>query len=152
MTVRMTPTESGTTPRPPDPHPPVPSDAPPEVACVGSAPTARPIGTDPPSGRAGVSGTVRSEPSPGPPQADNRRALREKRRERRRLSVLCAVVVAVCLVLTILIVGMARNRPTGPQVVGPALVISPTNQPHVVPPDPQPPETHGAAAPEGADP
>ncbi|MGP0110845.1 MAG: hypothetical protein ACLPR9_18660 [Acidimicrobiales bacterium] len=121
MTVRMTPTESGTTPRPPDPHPPVPGDAPPG-------------------------------PSPDRPRTDGRRALREVRRQRRRLSVLCAVVVAVCLALTILVVDLARNRAAGPQGVGPALALLPATHPRFVPLDPQPPETHGAAAPEGADP
>lgn len=152
MTVRTTPTESGTTPRPPDLHPPVPGDAPPEVAGVGQSPTSPPNGTDPPSGPAGAGGTDRPWPSPDRPRTDSRRALRDARRQRRRASVVCAVVVAVCLALTILVVDLARNRAAGPQGVGPALALLPVTHPRFVPLDPQPPETHGAAAPEGADP
>src|SRR5664279_15473 len=100
MTVRMTPTESGTTPRPPDLHP-VPGHAPPEVAGVGQSPTSPPNGTDPPSGPAGAVGTDRPWPSPDRPRTDSRRALRDARRKRRRASVVCTVVVAVCLALTI---------------------------------------------------
>jgi hypothetical protein len=37
----------------------------------------------------------------------------------------CAVLIVVCLVITILIVGMARNRTPGPQIVVPALSFSP---------------------------
>jgi len=62
------------------------------------------------------------------------------------------VVVAVCLALTILVVDLARNRAAGPQGVGPALALLPVTHPRFVPLVPQPPETHGAAAPEGADP
>ena len=47
------------------------------------------------------------------PIGEGRRALRAERQERRRLAVACAVVIAICLVVTILIVGLARNRAPG---------------------------------------
>jgi hypothetical protein len=47
------------------------------------------------------------------PIAEGRRALRAERQDRRRLAVACALVIAVCLVVTILIVGLARSRNPG---------------------------------------
>jgi hypothetical protein len=80
-----------------------------------------------------------------------RRALREARRQRRRLMGVCAVIVAACLVMTVLIVGMARDRPapgTPTGVVNSAggllVPIRPALSPssaHV--------QEHGAEAPEG---
>ena len=61
------------------------------------------------------------EPVDQQPRVDRRRAERSERRQRRRISVGCALLVAVCLVITILIVGMARNRNPGAQVVLPGL-------------------------------
>jgi hypothetical protein len=46
--------------------------------------------------------------------ADGRRALRETRRRRRRTTWICAAFVAVCLALTIVVVSLARYRPTPP--------------------------------------
>jgi hypothetical protein len=45
------------------------------------------------------------------PAVAGRRALRTARRQRRRLLGVCAALVAACLVMTVLIVGMARDRP-----------------------------------------
>lgn len=59
------------------------------------------------------------------PPVHDRRARRAARYQRRHLSVGCAVLIAVCLVITILIVGMARNRMPGPQIVVPALSFPP---------------------------
>ncbi|MGH9078607.1 MAG: hypothetical protein ACRDYE_00760 [Acidimicrobiales bacterium] len=57
---------------------------------------------------------------------DDRRAQRAARRRRRRLAVWCAVLIAFCLAMTILIVVMAGNRTPGPGVVaGPAPVAAP---------------------------
>lgn len=42
---------------------------------------------------------------------ESRRTLRESRRQRRRTAWVCAVVVALCLALTIAVVSMARYRP-----------------------------------------
>lgn len=83
------------------------------------------------------------EPAAGPDTA-GRRALREARRQRRRLMAVCALIIAACLVMTVLIVGMARDRPaqSGPTgVVLQPLVLSPTTPYPAVPP--------GAPAPEG---
>jgi hypothetical protein len=74
---------------------------------------------------------------PGPVSPVDRRAQRAARRTRRRLAVACGLVVAVCLVLTILIVNMARNRPTGldlvprsvPVALGPAVPTQSTTIP-----------------------
>lgn len=44
---------------------------------------------------------------------ETRKEVREARHRRRQLMVACAIVVAACLVLTILIVTMARQRPSG---------------------------------------
>jgi len=44
---------------------------------------------------------------------ETRREVRAARRRRRQLMVVCAAVIAVCLALTILVVSMARQRPSG---------------------------------------
>ena len=49
------------------------------------------------------------------PTMASRSELRAARRQRRRLMVVCAVVIAVCLALTIVVVGLARNRVAGSQ-------------------------------------
>jgi predicted nucleic acid-binding Zn ribbon protein len=69
---------------------------------------------------------VVSEPEPADqqPRVDRCRAERAERRQRRRISMGCALLVAVCLVITILIVGMARNRNPGAQVVVPGLSLT----------------------------
>jgi predicted metal-binding membrane protein len=45
-----------------------------------------------------------------------RKAQRAARRTRRTVAIVCGVVVAVCLILTILIVNMARTRTSAPGV------------------------------------
>ena len=52
-----------------------------------------------------------------PARPEERRALRAARRRRQQLGVACAVLVAFCLGVTILIVVMAGNRTPSPQVV-----------------------------------
>ena len=54
------------------------------------------------------------------PPADGRRALREARRQRRRTAWLCAAVVLLSLALTLLIVGLARDRPAPTATSAPA--------------------------------
>jgi hypothetical protein len=76
--------------------------------------TATPTHPDPDEQLPGVAAT---EP------AETRRALRVARRQRRHLATLCAVVVAVCLVLTLLIVSLARDRAPG-TVSGPPLAVA----------------------------
>jgi hypothetical protein len=50
---------------------------------------------------------------PEPVSRIDRRSQRAARRTRRNLAIVCGLVVAVCLVLTILIVNMARTRTSG---------------------------------------
>ncbi len=141
--MRMTPTESGINPGQPNLRA-APVDGPSEV--VGADPGPTPLAPE-----ADAHGEPGQLPA-APRTTEGRRALREARRERRRLSVWCAVVVAVCLLLTILIVGIARSRSTGPQVVMAAGTLA---QPAVPVPASRHyllTETHGAAAPEGAQP
>jgi hypothetical protein len=59
---------------------------------------------------------VGQDPEAGSRVAD-RRALRAARRTRRNVAIVCGLVVALCLILTILIVNMARIRTSGPQAV-----------------------------------
>ena len=59
----------------------------------------------------------------------DRKAQRAARRTRRNVAMVCGLVVAVCLILTILIVDMARNRTTGPLFVIPAAALAPGSAP-----------------------
>lgn len=102
------------------------------------------VGMRPP---ASGSATPASDPDPAavPPSEPEptRRALREARRRRQKLAIFCALAIAACLALTILIVDLARDRPpsstTGASALvaavgGPAaraLVPSVTNTPDV---------------------
>jgi hypothetical protein len=97
-------------------------------------------------------GPIAADGTVGPkhePPIDGRRARRAARSQRRHLSVGCAVLIAVCLVITILIVGMARNRTPGAQVVAPTSALAapgPAGSSPVVHPLNQ---FRGATAPEG---
>jgi hypothetical protein len=53
------------------------------------------------------------DPAGVDPHRESRSELRAARRVRRRLMVACALVVAVCVLLTVLIVGLARDRSPG---------------------------------------
>ena len=75
---------------------------------------------------------------------ETRREVREARRRRRHLLAACAIVVAVCLVLTILIVSMARQRPSGLPASG---GTEGRGRRHHSAPDLIP--SHGAVAPRG---
>jgi len=100
------------------------------------------------------------DPAGQQPRVDRCRAERAERRQRRRISVGCALLVAVCLVITILIVGMARNRSPGAQVVVPGAALAtpaavnslptvhPVHRVHPVHPV-HPDKARGAVAPEG---
>ncbi len=131
MSVRPTQTKSGYPRRSRQPYP-VPeqdleSDRRPAPDQPASPVPDADVVTDPAEAAAG--------PGPAPPV--ERRAQRAARRTRRRLAVACGLVVAVCLVLTILIVNMARNRPSGldlvprsvPVALGPAVPTQSTNVP-----------------------
>ena len=53
-----------------------------------------------------------------PPTTSGRRALREARRKRQLTAAVCVVVVAALLAITIMIVGVARDRPAAPSSSG----------------------------------
>lgn len=55
------------------------------------------------------------DPAPAPSAEQGRRELRAACHQRRRLAALCAVFVAVCLALTLLVVTLARDRSPSPQ-------------------------------------
>lgn len=58
-------------------------------------------------------------PPEDPPRApvEGRQARRSNRRLRRRLSIGCVLLITACVVITVLIVGIARDRAPAPQVV-----------------------------------
>jgi hypothetical protein len=128
MTVRMTQAKSGSTRPSADPyaalrtdrHEPEPATGidPPPDSLSGTPPTA----DDGETAHAALAEeALEDSPAPEhPSRPDGRRAQRAARHQRRNISVACAVLIAVCLVITILIVGMARNRSPGVQVVVPA--------------------------------
>jgi hypothetical protein len=62
------------------------------------------------------------QPSVSEPDG-TRRALRVARRRRRQLALLCALAIGVCLLLTVLIVGLARDR-TPSSMARPPLVMA----------------------------
>ena len=92
-----------------------------------------------------------SEVSPAPRGAGagpdgGRRAVREARRHRRRVAWACVVVVAACLVATVLVLGMARDRrPPRPAGLPPAAAAAAVSAPAHAP------TSSGAPAPEGGD-
>jgi hypothetical protein len=93
---------------------------------------------------------------PGPEvesRVAGRKAQRAARRARRTVAVVCGVVVALCLILTILIVDMARTRSSAPLVVANPAVMSlgPSRAPTVPSPTPNHP-TLDAPASEGGNP
>ncbi len=53
--------------------------------------------------------------------SESRREARLARRRRRQLAVVCALFVTVCLVLTLLIVELARSRPGAPGTSAPTV-------------------------------
>lgn len=115
MSVRITPSGAGSTTSPGTRYPrsaPVPFDLT-EVAT--EAATGVDIEPRPQAPVVEGPGTA-TELEPGSePTTASRSELRAARHQRRRLMVVCAVVIAVCLVLTIVVVGLARNRVAGSQ-------------------------------------
>jgi len=108
MTVRLTQSRSGYPRRSRQPFPTGAGHPP------GEEDPARGDGT-PPDGSVSGAVTARPEPAGSGSRLADRQAVRAARRTRRNLAILCGLVVAVCLVLTILIVDMARTRTTGGQ-------------------------------------
>jgi hypothetical protein len=56
--------------------------------------------------------------------AVTRKVLREERRERQRVAAICALVVALCMGMTVLILTIARDRPAGSIPVGSGVVVA----------------------------
>ncbi len=72
-----------------------------------------------------------SEPNPQPSpepvrlvRTASRRILREERRERQRIALICGLVVIACLAMTVFILGMARDRPAGPTPAGASVIVA----------------------------
>jgi hypothetical protein len=152
MTQRATQTRSGTSASPTAPRsgwpvrlPIGPEDDADEVVNEPSAlERAGPAAPEtPPAEPPGVEHRSRSE---------SQRAARSERHVRRRLSIACALLVAGCLVITILIVELARTRPAGLSASAsePALVT--TIQPPALTPTNRSFGADGATAPEGGHP
>ena len=93
-------------------------------------------GTKPGESEPEESGTTPSAgpyPDPdGSARANGRQALRAARRRRRRISIGCAVFIAGCTGITLLIVGIASSRSSSPPVVTAATASLPGV--HVGPP------------------
>ncbi|MDQ1360312.1 MAG: hypothetical protein QOJ44_689 [Acidimicrobiaceae bacterium] len=60
-----------------------------------------------------------------PPAVAGRQALREARRKRQVTAAVCVVVVAVLLAISIMIVGIARDRPATPASSGAVATTGP---------------------------
>jgi hypothetical protein len=68
-------------------------------------------------------------------RAEGRQALRAARRRRRRISIGCAVLIALCTIATVLIVDLARVRTSGlPAMAPPARMASPSTGVHLLVP------------------
>ncbi len=148
MTVRLTQSRSGYPRRSRQPYP-----------TEGSQPPV-PEAVDPVD-RAGSEGPVdpgagapTPVPTPSTSRVADRKAVRAARRTRRNLAILCGLVVAVCLLLTILIVDMARIRPPGagitPLVSTPSAQAAAGSSGQLSADSPIP--NRGAPAPEGGNP
>ncbi|HEV3280100.1 MAG TPA: hypothetical protein VG032_00715 [Acidimicrobiales bacterium] len=135
----MTHTRSGAPPGPTDPVSTVgtrtratPAVVRPEVAPEAPSLVPPDEGAAPDPAPATPATTARIDPPPAParPRPDDRRAQRAARRHRRRLAAWCAVLVAFCLAVTILIVTMAGNRTPGPQAIA---AVAPASPPAAAP-------------------
>jgi hypothetical protein len=138
MTVRMTQSKSGTTPPSTSPYPARPSGHPDLSELAGTELASPP---EDPSVDPELVVPVESDPGPGPDAADlpppaadhasrteGLRAVRAERHRRRVLSLACAALVAACLVITILIVGLARTRSSGPSAARTPSVLTAVGQ------------------------
>jgi hypothetical protein len=54
----------------------------------------------------------------------SRKVLREERQERQRIALICGLVIAACIGITVLILTLARDRPAGPTPVGAGIVVA----------------------------
>gem|GEM_PF-934154 len=167
--MRLTPTESHTTPPPQVPAPPDPRvvrvtaqgvNLPDDVPTGGTTGDGARVTADPMATSAPDDGGAPLHPADddgSPAAAAGRRALREARRQRRWAMWLCAAVVALCLGLTIVVVTLARYRPLNPSsmptataTVLPATVRTPA--PVLVRVLAKTAPSRGAPAPEGGNP
>ena len=129
MTVRLTPHQvrqhstavGSPPPKSPDESVTTPIDGPAEskseVESYGASGAPSDTLAGEPTGTGPATGVDRGT-SHGVASSDSRIALREARRQRRRIAWLCAAVVAVCLGLTIVVVSLARTRPAPTGIVG----------------------------------
>ena len=117
MSVRITPSGAGSTTSPGTRYPrsaPVPFDLTEVTTEAATGVDIEPRPQAPVVEGPGPATATELEPGSEPTTA-SRSELRAARRQRRRLMVVCAVVIAVCLALTIVVVGLARNRVAGSQ-------------------------------------
>ena len=56
--------------------------------------------------------------------AVSRRALRKERQGRQRIALVCGLVIAACIGMTVLILTLARDRPAGSTPVGAGIVVA----------------------------
>jgi hypothetical protein len=151
MTVRMPQAGSGSTRQSIDPYAALRS-SPPAATAVGADTADTAVHVAPSGGfRVVLDEAVLPDHES---RLDARRAQRAARQQRRHIAMACAVLVAVCLAITILIVGMARNRTPGAQVVMPAVALAIPARTDSLPASPahQPNTFRGATAPEGGHP
>jgi hypothetical protein len=124
MSVRPTQTKSGYPRRTRQPYP-TGDQGPAGPEASDQRATGAP--TDPDSAATAPPPEVASRPP-------DRKSQRAARRTRRNVAIVCGLVVALCLILTILIVDMARNRTSGPLFgVSPVALSSGLPQPIDVP-------------------
>jgi hypothetical protein len=154
MTQRATQTRSGTSGSPTAPHPDWPLRLPTDPGADAGEVVNEPSALE-------RAGPAASETPPAEPpevehlsRSESQRAARSERRFRRRLAIACALLVAGCLVVTILIVELARTRAAGLPAPGSASALVVSFQPQ---PPPATPTTRsfgadGATAPEGGHP
>jgi hypothetical protein len=152
MTVGMTPRNSGTA-QSLRPFPGGQTDltGPSGAPEVGSRPVGEVLGGDEHPVPADDPEPARPDVEGRPdPRTEGRRQLRAARKRRRRISIGCAVLIAVCTALTLLIVAVARDRSPSLFVVTPppALVSSAPVVHHAVLVV-ESTETLGALAPQG---
>jgi hypothetical protein len=100
---------------------------------IPSLPVPRPVQSTLPAQNASSAENVEPVVSVG---AVSRRVLREERRERQRVAAICALVIALCMGMTVLILTMARDRPAGSVPVGAGVVVA--HQSSTIQPLPRP--------------
>ncbi len=84
------------------------------------------------------------------PRVEGRRQVRAARKRRRRISIVCAVLIALCTALTLLIVAIARTHTPDPMVVSPtAMAVTAPGVGHQAVPVIESAQTLGAPAPQG---